>query len=85
MASLSYELMTTFGDKAKVALRAGDYEVGFAWEHCVNAVNNVHHGKYVVEWLPQVAGIIGRLKELEPELAHVYDEALEFVEIVTPE
>jgi hypothetical protein len=83
MAALSYELMTTFYTKSRAALAEDLFEESFAWSNCEAAVNNIHHGKYPTEWLPQLKSLLEshRSDQTDPKLVAVFTEAIEYVDI----
>lgn len=87
MASLSYQLMTTYYDLNRKALLAGSYEAAFAWSTCESSVNNIHHGRDPRVWIPQLKRMLTELAtEAETEEAKaVYIEAQVYADIALAE
>jgi len=87
MASLSYQLMTTYDDLNRKALKDNAYDVAFAWSTCESSVNNIHHGRDPREWIPQLKRMLTELAdsaETEAEKA-VYTEAQDYADIALSE
>jgi len=83
---ISKQLMDVFYERDRAALKEKKYELSFAWSNCESMVNNLHHGRPLVEWLTQFRNIVvdWRDEAADDELRAAYDEALEFVDIAMP-
>lgn len=87
MASLSYQLMTTYYDLNRKALQAESYDAAFAWSTCESSVNNIHHGRSPHEWIPQLKRMLTELAaEADTnEAKAVYIEAQDYADIALAE
>lgn len=62
-------LMDLFDDAARDARASGDYHGAAVFSTCESAVNNVHHGLAVAEWLPKVHLTLDTLRDLATDPA----------------
>ena len=73
--------MDAFHDKSVIAMDKGNYPEKFFWDSCESMVNNLHHGRYLIQWLPTLLSIIEDWKESDAHNvpSEIYDEAISMV------
>lgn len=84
MASAAFHLMETYYARVKEANSRNAFDEAFVWNLCESAVNNVHHGLPVSEWVPKLIRVLNSDLENESDAAlkAVWREAVSMAEAV---
>lgn len=78
MPSLAAMVMNKAHEKSREALNKNEFELNFGFEAFSNMVNNIHHGKSPVEWVPELSIIFSDFKGFSEDEVTAITEMLDY-------